>query len=318
MSIFGKTTHGENTARQLEAPEAGKRLSKTPIHLKGTKRDTATRWIPLDRIRTRKQIREEFDEAELDELAASLSEHGQQQACTVFWSDDDGGFVIVAGERRFRAATKATGVETLKCAVLSEEPSEQEHLELQLVENVQRSDLSAIEEAKAYQRFVDEFGFTQGQIAKRTGKNQSSVSRALKLMKLPEEIRDELISTKAPRSLAEKLYRLKTIEEQRDMLRRYNNDELTIRDAQEETSRRSGASTKKVAAKQVRVKKTRGIEYKATGKKKHTNTDYVLGTLDWCEDLATDKRATVDVETVQDRLREILTKLESCQALRAA
>ena len=205
------------------------------------------------------------------------------------------------------------------CDVMEHAPTDQEHLELQLVENVQRSDLSAIEEAKAYQRFVDEFGYTQSEIAKRTGKNQSSISRALKLMKLPEEIREELARTKAPRTLAEKLARLKTIDEQRDMIERHQRGEITVDDAHEETTTRTGAgTTRKSAVKQTRVKKARGIDFKASGKKKHTNTDYALGTLDWCEDLATDKRAAVDTHAVASRLRELLGKLENQPSLRAA
>ena len=319
--MFKSKLHGENTARQLESVTAGDRYSSTtPLHLKGTKRDTGTRWIPLDRIIARKQIREDFDQDELLELAASFREHGQQQACKVFWSDLDDAFVIVAGERRFRAAQLAEK-ESLKCDVMEHEPTEQEHLELQLVENVQRSDLSPIEEAKAYQRFVDEFGYTQSEIAKRTGKNQSSISRALKLMQLPPEIREELSRTNAVRSLAEKLARLSTIEEQREMLARHQRGELTVRDAQEETAKpasSSGGSPKRPPSKQTRVKKARGIDFRATGKKKHTNTDYALGSLDWCEDLSTDKRASVDIDAIRSRLRELMQKLEPEQSRHAA
>lgn len=317
--MFGSKSHGENTKRQLGSVERGARTSGvTPLQLKGVKKDTSTRWVPLERIITKKQIREEFDEEELNELAASLREHGQQQACLVFWSEEDEAFVIVAGERRFRAAQLA-GKETLKCSLMEHEPSDQEHLELQLVENVQRSDLSAIEEAKAYQRFIDEFGYTQGEIAKRTGKNQSSISRSLKLMKLPEEIREELARTKAARTLAEKLVRLKSVEEQRDMLDRHQRGELTVRDAQEETATCPSKSSRRAPSVQTRVKKARGIDFRGNGKKKHTNTDYALGALDWCEDLATDKRASVDVDAVVERLQLLLQKIsESDQTARAA
>ena len=203
---------------------------------------------------------------------------------------------------------------------MEHEPTAQEHLELQLVENVQRTDLSAIEEAKAYQRFIDDFGYTQAEIAKRTGKNQSTISRALKLMQLPEEIRDELSRTNAVRSLAEKLARLSTIEEQREMLERHQRGELTVRDAQEETKVEPASARGKSqspSTKQTRVKTSQGIDFKATGKKKHTNTDYALGTLEWCEDLATDKRASVDVIAITKRLESLLTKLSE-QLRRAA
>lgn len=309
--------HGENTARQLDSFEKGPRMSSPIAGLTGTKADKNTRWIPLERIVARKQIREEFSEDELQELANSLQEHGQQQACTVFWSDVEDRFVIVAGERRFRAAQLAHK-ETLKCNVLDREPSEQEHHELQLIENVQRQDLNPIEEAKAYQKFIDDFGLTQMEIAKKTGKNQSSVSRALKLMKLPEEIREQLAQANASRTLAEKLVRLETIEDQRDMLERHLRGELTVREAQAETSSKSTKSARRPAAKQTRVKKARGIDFRAAGKKKHTNTDYALGALDWCEDLATDKRAAADLDAVTSRLREVLHSLENQHAAKAA
>ena len=77
-------------------------------HLEGTRKYGNVRGIPLDRIKARKQIREEFDEGELNELAASLKEHGQQQPCKVFWSEGDDAFILVAGERRFRAAKIAS------------------------------------------------------------------------------------------------------------------------------------------------------------------------------------------------------------------
>lgn len=308
--MFNRNSHGENTARQLEAIEKGDKFSTTPMHLKGTKRDTGTRWIPLERIVARKQIREEFDPEQLEELAASIREHGQQQACKVFWSDSDQAFVLVAGERRFRAA-KLAGKPELKCDVMEHEPDCREHLELSLIENVQRADLSAMEEARAYQRFVDEFGYTQAEIAKRTGKNQSTISRALKLLKLPEEIRDQLTSTNAARTLAEKLVRLDSLEDQRDMLNRHERGELTVQDAQNETSPRTQSGSRSTPpTKQTRVKKARGIDFRATGKKKHTNTDYALGVLDWCQDLSTDKRAAVDRQLVVDRLRELLGALE--------
>ena len=290
----------------------------TPDHLRGTKRDTNTRWIPLTKIVAKKQIREEFRDEDLEELAASFRQHGQQQACKVYWSTADDAFVIIAGERRFRAAQRA-GFETLKCDVMEQEPSAVEFLELQLVENVQRTDLSAIESAKAYQRFIDEFGYTQAQIAERTGKNQSTISRALKLLKLPEEIRDELARTNAAMSIAEKLARLDSVEQQREMLERHAKGELTVRDAQEETAVRPTTKTNgKSASSQTRVKKSRGIDFRASGKKKHTNTDFALGVLDWCEDLVTDKRASADVEQVAGRLRELLATLENTASLRAA
>ena len=296
-----RTIHRENTARQLETVEPSVRISSPVAALKDLRSDGNTHWIPLERITTRKQVREEFDQEELEGLARSFSQHEQQQACNVFWSEADQSFVIVSGERRFRAAEIA-GKDALKCDVMDHEPTPEEMHELQLIENVQRKNLNAIEEARGYHRFVDEFGYTQQQIAERTGKSQAVISRALKLMQLPDEIRDELVRRKAPRSLAEALSRLNSIEQQRQLLDQHSRGEVTVRQASKNTSkrggnRRSGSSTNK----QVRVKKSDGIDLKATGKKNHTNTDYSLATLDWSEDLATDKKASVDKERVGTR-----------------
>jgi len=315
MSSKAKTNHRENTDRQLQSVEVGARISTPVAALQGTKRDGSTHWIPLDRITTRAQIREEFEREALEELAASLSLHGQQQACKVFWCDAEQMFVIVAGERRFRAA-KLAGKEALKCDVMAEEPSDEEHHELQLIENVQREDLNPIEEAKAYYKFVEDFGYTQQQIAQKTGKSQGAISRALKLMKLPTEIRDELVAADAPRGLAESLVRVGDIAEQRRLIEQHRNGEVTVKEATRNTSKRP--SSKSIGAKQTRVKKVGGIDLKATGKKKHTNTDYALATIAWCEDLATNKRAAVDLESVKDRLNELLTKLNGNVLKRAA
>jgi ParB/RepB/Spo0J family partition protein len=293
-SFRRKVDHGENTARQLESYEKGARISSSIAALRDTKKDQDTHWIPLGRITTKKQIREEFDPTALEELANSIKELGQQQPCTVYWCDEEQAFVLVAGERRFRAAAMA-GKPDLKCSVLPQKPTAAEHHELQLIENVQREDLNPVEEAKAYQKFIDDFGYTQSQIAKKTGISQGAISRALKLMQLPDEIRDELVQQNAPRRLAEALARLDTIEEQREMLEQSHAGILTVEEARQKTSKRGPRPT---TNKQTRVKKARGIDFKATGKKKHTNTEYALGTLEWCEDLATDKRASVEHEQV--------------------
>jgi ParB family chromosome partitioning protein len=300
-----KSNHGENTERQLGNPEKGDAVATIPSRLKGTKADKNTRKVPLDQIITRKQIREDFDEDALQELANSFREHGQRQPCTLFWSETDGKYVLVAGERRFRAAQIA-GLEDLRGDILDHVPDDAEHHELQLIENVQREDLNPIEEAKAYQKFVDDFGYTQEQIAKKTGKSQGAISRALKLIKLPEEIRAQLVSQNAPRRLAESLARLDDIQKQRELLEQHQSGQLTVEDARKQTSKRA---SRPADTKHVRVKKVDGIGLKATGKKKHTNTDYALAAIAWCEDLATDKRATADVHAVFGRAEQLLEKL---------
>ncbi|WP_420141837.1 ParB/RepB/Spo0J family partition protein [Sphingomonas sp.] len=131
------------------------------------------------------QPRRHFDEAALDELAASLTERGLIQPIVVRPHGD--GYQIVAGERRWRAAQRARLHEV---PALVRELGDAETMELAIVENVQRQDLNAIEESAAYQRLIDEFGHTQDALAKIVGKSRSHVANLLRLLVLPEAVRD--------------------------------------------------------------------------------------------------------------------------------
>jgi ParB family transcriptional regulator, chromosome partitioning protein len=127
------------------------------------------------------QPRRKFDEAELAELAESMKVHGVITPLIVR-PRPGGGYYLIAGERRWRAAQRA-GLHELPVVV--QEVDEQEAFERALVENLQRSDLGALEEATAFQRLVDEFGLTQDQVAERIGKDRSTVANAIRLLKLP-------------------------------------------------------------------------------------------------------------------------------------
>lgn len=136
----------------------------------------------------REQPRRRFDDAALDELAASIREHGVLEPILVR-KRPAGGFEIIAGERRWRASQRA-GLKEVP--VFVRELSDAAAFEAALVENLQREDLNPIETARAFQRLVDEFGHTQEQVAERVGKDRSSVSNALRLLKLPDEVLDFL------------------------------------------------------------------------------------------------------------------------------
>lgn len=134
------------------------------------------------------QPRRHFDEDALDELAASVKEHGVVQPIVV--TPKDGGYQIVAGERRFRAATKA-GLEKIPALVRT--LSDQHKLELSLIENLQRRDLNVLETATAYLKLRDQFNLTLDQIGQRVGgKSVSAISNTLRLLRLPEEVRQAL------------------------------------------------------------------------------------------------------------------------------
>jgi len=131
------------------------------------------------------QPRNHFAESELGELAESIKIHGIIVPLVVR-SRPDGGFYLIAGERRWRAAQRA-GLHEVPVVV--QEVDAQEAFERALVENLQRSDLSAIEEAVAFQRLADEFHLTQDQIADRIGKDRTTVANSIRLLKLPPVVR---------------------------------------------------------------------------------------------------------------------------------
>lgn len=141
----------------------------------------AVRQIGVHDIReNRNQPRTRFDEQALDELAASIREHGLIQPIIVS-EDAAGGYELIAGERRLRAARRA-GLAEIPALVKSATP--QQLLELALVENVQRADLNPLEEGMAYQTLKDEFGLSDEQIAQRVGKSRVAIVNARRLMKL--------------------------------------------------------------------------------------------------------------------------------------
>lgn len=135
------------------------------------------------------QPRGHFDEVSLEELAASIREMGVLSPLLVRKRPEGGGYQLVAGERRFRAAQRA---ELKRVPVLVRELTDREALEIALVENLQRRDLNVIEEAEGYQRLADEFGLTQETIAKRVGKGRATVANALRLLSLAAPVRDRV------------------------------------------------------------------------------------------------------------------------------
>ena len=136
----------------------------------------------------KEQPRKVFDEEKLNELAASIKEHGVITPLIVS-PIEDGRYKIIAGERRWRAARKA-GVK--KLPVVVKEFSRQEAAEIALIENLQREDLNIVEEAKGYERLKKEFSLTQEEIAKRVGKSRPVIANAMRLLSLGKEITDML------------------------------------------------------------------------------------------------------------------------------
>lgn len=147
--------------------------------------------IPIGQISPNPyQPRKTFDEASIEELTRSVREHGIVQPLVVTRAGNQ--FRLIAGERRFRAAQKA-GLQTVP-VVIKELAREGDALEIALIENIQREDLNPMEESIAYQQLHQEFGMTQEEIARRVGKERSTVANFLRLLRLPESVKKLLAS----------------------------------------------------------------------------------------------------------------------------
>jgi ParB family chromosome partitioning protein len=147
---------------------------------------------PLDKIVPQKgQPRQHFDNEKLDELAQSLKEHGLLEPLVVRRRPGSDDFELIAGERRWRAAQRANLREVL---VVVRDVSARDAFELALIENIQREDLDAIEFAEALDRLIKEHGHTQETIARRVGKDRSTVANALRLLRLPPSVREKVVN----------------------------------------------------------------------------------------------------------------------------
>ena len=147
-------------------------------------KNTGVQEIDLVRIKPNPdQPRKDFDPESLSELASSLQTHGLLQPILVKSTEDD--YIIVAGERRYRAAQLA-GLTKIPCII--QNGSEQDMAERALVENIQRSNLSPVEEGMAYARLMKEYGLTQEQVSERVGKGRPTIANLLRVIQLPERV----------------------------------------------------------------------------------------------------------------------------------
>ena len=191
--------------------------------------------IPIDRIsRNPHQPRSRFDDAETAELAASIAQHGVLQPIIVRASAD-GGYELIAGERRLRAARMA-GLSHIPAVV--RESAREEMLELALVENVQRQDLNAIEEATAYRELIDRFSLSHDEVAHKVGKSRVAVSNALRLLDLAPETREAIADGRISEGHGRALAALTIAELQRAALSLVLDRHLSVRQTEELVRRR--------------------------------------------------------------------------------
>lgn len=176
-----------------------------------------------------KQPRTLFNEEELNELAASIKEHGIIQPLIVN-EKSNGQYTLIAGERRLRAAQIA-GLTTVP--VICRDADDKQLLELALIENIQREDLSPLEAAEAYKNLEENFDMTHEEISKRVGKNRVSVTNTMRLLKLPGEVQKSLLEKKISEGHARALLALPTAQAQISALGYIISHELSVRQTEE-------------------------------------------------------------------------------------
>ncbi len=183
---------------------------------------------PIEEIRPNKsQPRKTFSDDKLEELAASIREKGIIQPLVVRRKADH--YELIAGERRWRASQKA-GLREVP--VVIQDVSEDTALELALIENIQREDLNAVEEAEAYQALLEKSSLSQEELAKRVGKDRSTIANSLRLLKLPADIKRDIAENRLSMGHARALLSLDTHELQRSARDAILKGELSVRGAE--------------------------------------------------------------------------------------
>ena len=173
------------------------------------------------------QPRKQFDEDALLELSESIKQYGVLQPLLV--SDKKDYYEIIAGERRWRAA-KLAGLKEIP--VIVKEFSEQELVEISLIENIQREDLNPIEEAMAYKRLIDEFHLKQDEIAERVGKSRTAVTNAMRLLKLSEKVQQMLIDEMITAGHARAILSIADKEKQESIAMKIFDEKLSVRETE--------------------------------------------------------------------------------------
>ncbi len=182
--------------------------------------------VPIDRISPNPyQPRKTFNEVSIEELARSVREHGIVQPLVVMRSGDR--FKLIAGERRYRAAQKA-GLQSVP-VIIKDDIRQGDELEIALIENIQREDLNPIEEANAYHQLHEEFGLTQEEIAKRVGKERSTIANFLRLIKLPDSVKKLLASGQLSMGHARALLAVDSARKQEQLAERVVRRNLNVR-----------------------------------------------------------------------------------------
>ena len=187
--------------------------------------------VPVEKIRPNHlQPRRHFEPEALTELATSIKQHGLAQPIVVSYDLATRSYELIAGERRWRA-TQLAGLKEID--VVIREPRDEKHrMALTLIENLQRADLNPIEEAEGYRRLVEEFSLTQEQVSQRVGKDRSSVANALRLLALPDEVKEMVADGSLQMGHARALLGLPRVPEMVELAGRIAQQKLSVRETE--------------------------------------------------------------------------------------
>jgi ParB family chromosome partitioning protein len=276
------------------APPPGGMLHGGAEKFKGAARIKDALAIKLEQIvPDPNQPRKEFDPEALADLAADMKARGQLQTCRVRWDAGLGKWVIISGERRYRAAL-AAGLETLACLEETESLSEDEILEAQLVENALREDLKPIEQARAFKALLDRRGCSIRQLAESLHVSNQSIVRALGLLELPQDLQERVDGGSVPASAA---YELSRVED--DATRRELADQVV-----------AGALTRDQVVERVRREAGRSSGGKGRGAKPRKATSRVIRTPSRRKVTVEDPRG-LDGQKILAALREAADLIEA-------
>jgi ParB family chromosome partitioning protein len=196
--------------------------------------------VPLNQIvRNRYQPRLTFNDESIKDLAASIKENGVIQPVIIHKVED--GYELIAGERRYRAV-KLLGMATIPAIVKTVQRAEA--LEIAIIENIQREDLNPVEQAKAYKLLMDDFNLTQDEVARKVGKERSTVANMLRLLKLPEEIMHDIETGRLTMGHARALLACASEAAMMEMRARIISLGLNVREAEAHSRKKSSSKAK--------------------------------------------------------------------------
>lgn len=261
--------------------------------------------VPIeDIIPNRFQPRLSFDDASLADLASSIKQHGIIQPLVLRRKNDK--YEIIAGERRFKAA-KMAGLVSVPAVISNLDDNES--AEVAIVENIQRKDLTAIEEARSYQALLDKGYMTQDELARKMGLSQSAISNKLRLLTLDEAVQEAILAEKISERHARTLLKVPSHEKQRELLKKVINERLTVKQLEDEIKNIDTTSGSIVEQpKNNEINKTESLETitqkEAPVENINTPSSQNIDTLPNIEDIFTDVSELKDI-TKEDTLDDV-------------